>query len=792
MIQIFAGSTSHLHFLGFNVWLSAYFVLGLGFVRVVCMAACSLLLRWGVCLGCVNFVEVLLRARFALWLFSGVLVVSCLVPGLSAAGVVGQSVDSLAMSGGGAAGGGGVGSGAGGVSFEQRAVSRAQALGVRVLVPGLTTQHRVAYASPDGTIRQSLSSVPERVKTKNGHWRNIDTRLVRKNNWLKPKVPGSWVGFGAGRLAELRFPSDVVEREGIRAYEVDPVKAEQGPRLSLAAGKSSLGIVRGASVTHRKFARGVKLTTRAMVRGFGVNIRLSRNSVKNRQMSVTLPLLARGIRLRNNSERNTLQIVRSGKTVGWWYVGLASAGKLRAISGEPRFQQPARIRMVNHGKAVRITVPRSVWAKSSAPVEVGSEVTEVTKGATYGQATYPTTVLHDDETFKTGAHDGSSTLALAYVEFPFSLPSNTVIASAHLRLWNWWSGACGSGAMNVNMVTESWKASTLTWHNRPASSHVASGGREYVNDGKGGNENQHCAGGWLPNSTGIDVLDVVNAWHSGKPNYGFALAATNSERPGYKQFRGQGKGSQAPHLDVVYYPSPGATSVPVLSPVTSDGTVTSSTPTIKVQTPSYSAGALQANLTVLDSGGHQVWSTGWQNTSSNSTFQGTMSKQWDGHYKVTSQVRAGGVAYSSVTSKNFVIDADSTITVNPFSPKPHIGTTSPVYVTTTRPDILFTVGGDAGVTYSGKIVFTNISEGKTIHEVAIPSLQRGPVTIAVPAGVLEEPDLYMWQIILHPVGSTNEHRDGGLSFYVDVLECRSLADRAVVPKRACVQNKGAK
>lgn len=729
-----------------------------------------------------------MRAKLAIYTFSTALLVTLLVPGLQYASATLQSKTTSTST-------------AGSTAFdpdplpapvtpEQRAIDQARASGTRVPVPSLTTQHRIAYASPNGTIRQSLSSVPERVRNTKGAWRNIDARLIRKSKWLKPRVPGSWVGFGAGRLAELRFPSDVVKRSGWRASEADPVRAENGPRLTLARGWRSSGKVRGATVTHRKFARGVTLTTRAMVRGFSINLRLSRKSVKNRQMSVTVPILNRGVRLKSNSKRNILRITRSGKTIGWWYAGLAKTGKRYPTTGEPRIQQGAKIQVVDGGKAVRITVPKSVWTKSSVPVEVNSQVTEVTKGATYGQATYPSTVLHDNDTFKTGAHDGSSTLALAYVEFPFSLPSNTVIASAHLRLWNWWSGACGSGPMNVNMVTESWKASTLTWHNRPASSHVASGGREYVDDGKGGNDAQHCSGGWIPNSTGIDVFDVVNAWHSGKPNYGVSLAATNSNKPGYKQFRGQGKGSEAPHLDVVYYPKPGATSVPVLSPISADGTVTSSTPTIKVQTPSYSAGALQANLTVLDSGGHQVWTTGWQNTSSSTTFQGTMSKQWDGHYKVTSQVRAGGVAYSPVTSKNFIMDADSTITVNPQSPKPHTGTTSPVYVPTTRPEILFTIDGDAGVNYSGKIVFTNISEGKTTHEVAIPSRQRGPASITVPAGVLEEPDFYMWQIILHPDGSTNEHRDGGLAFYVEVLQCRSLVTRGTPLPRACSRNNG--
>jgi len=122
---------------------------------------------------------------------------------------------------------------------------------------------------------------------------------------------------------------------------------------------------------------------------------------------------------------------------------------------------------------------------------------------------YPSNNYGSETSIKVKSQSGSS--KIGYILFNLTIPSNSQILDAKLKIYNNVGGTY-SAEVCVYRVTESWNENDVTWNSRPAL------GEEY--DCKTINS----AGWWV-----FDITDLVQGWVNGSyENYGLALCSESS------------------------------------------------------------------------------------------------------------------------------------------------------------------------------------------------------------------------------------------------------------------------
>jgi len=122
---------------------------------------------------------------------------------------------------------------------------------------------------------------------------------------------------------------------------------------------------------------------------------------------------------------------------------------------------------------------------------------------------YPSNNYGSETSIKVKSQSGSS--KIGYILFNLTIPSNSQILDAKLKIYNNVGGTY-SAEVCVYRVTESWNENDVTWNSRPAL------GEEY--DCKTINS----AGWWV-----FDITDLVQGWVNGSyENYGLALSSDSS------------------------------------------------------------------------------------------------------------------------------------------------------------------------------------------------------------------------------------------------------------------------
>ncbi|MEJ3750146.1 LamG domain-containing protein [Actinomycetes bacterium KLBMP 9797] len=125
----------------------------------------------------------------------------------------------------------------------------------RVAVADLTTQTRLVYAQPDGTLRAELTASPVRVR-QGGRWVGVDTTLVRRpDGTVGPRAADVELAFSAGGNGPLvRYGRD-------------------GQRIALTwPGRLPAPALAGATATYAEVLPGVDLVLRASVGGFAQHL----------------------------------------------------------------------------------------------------------------------------------------------------------------------------------------------------------------------------------------------------------------------------------------------------------------------------------------------------------------------------------------------------------------------------------------------------------------------------------------------------------------------------------------
>ncbi|MDG4857646.1 DNRLRE domain-containing protein [Streptomyces sp. T-3] len=137
-----------------------------------------------------------------------------------------------------------------------------------------------------------------------------------------------------------------------------------------------------------------------------------------------------------------------------------------------------------------------------------------------------------------GTPDSGATKYRTYLQFNVEKLKGADIKSAHLRLYNSFTGSCDGWWMYAEPAAAAWNQSTIDWASQPG---VTSGYQAAANFGVG-----HPSCPDQPNRTDpdrsnglqrIDVTAMVRAWAEKKiPNYGMRLSAGEAESKAYKDF----------------------------------------------------------------------------------------------------------------------------------------------------------------------------------------------------------------------------------------------------------------
>lgn len=183
----------------------------------------------------------------------------------------------------------------------------------------------------------------------------------------------------------------------------------------------------------------------------------------------------------------------------------------------------------------------------------------------------------------------ASHINYGYLAFPLNLPDDATVSSATLTLYS--KGAQSSKTTTVYLVTQKWKETVLTWTNKP------SVGATTANSGAV----SPAAGGAVT----IDVTTLVQAWVSGKANYGMRVSTDSTSDVDYYSSE-YGIQALRPTLAITYSRTPDA---PVNLRPDGSGAVSVSKPLLAWDsvTPSY----VKIELDDDSAFGSKLWDPGF-------------------------------------------------------------------------------------------------------------------------------------------------------------------------------------
>ncbi len=464
------------------------------------------------------------------------------------------------------------------------------------------TSDTQVFANPDGSWSTEIASGPVRVQREDGSWADLDTGLAqsRDGSW-SPRVSLVEVEFSNGGQDPF---AELTARDGSSVRLRWP-QALPAP------------VVAGSTLTYPGVVAGADLVVEALPSGFS-------HSIVLHQAPVGPAVYRVGV------ETDGLEVVQepggglsvrkpSGREVASAPVPLMwddSAGP-----GEvPDQVSPLEVAVQTDGGATELVLAADEQMLADPatqfPVTIDpSFVTGPSRDTWVMNADYTTSQYASTE-LRAGSYDGGGHRARSLIRFDVSALRGKHVLSAAMRLRNYYSGSCNSGAIGVRRITEPWTADNLTWGNQPPADGVVD---EFLPAyGYTGCPDAGTAS-W-------DLQSMVQGWADGRfGNYGVLVRATDETSVyAWRKYRSSEFTDKAvqPKLVVTYNSYPNMAGTPSLSPVVgsaSSGLVTrSTTPTLAATVSDPDGGKLRGQFRIK-SGGVLIWSKASALVSSGST-----------------------------------------------------------------------------------------------------------------------------------------------------------------------------
>jgi hypothetical protein len=125
------------------------------------------------------------------------------------------------------------------------------------------------------------------------------------------------------------------------------------------------------------------------------------------------------------------------------------------------------------------------------------------------------------------------------LEFPLSLPKDSKISSAKLRVYGYatTNSLHDKPTIKLSKLLDSWQEANVKWNTKPSESTISS--KDFVNEG---------ASSWYE----FDVTSAVQSWFAGESNYGFGLSTSENEVHGAVYSSDNPDAAKRPRLEILY------------------------------------------------------------------------------------------------------------------------------------------------------------------------------------------------------------------------------------------------
>ncbi|TAK70121.1 MAG: DNRLRE domain-containing protein [Actinomycetota bacterium] len=505
----------------------------------------------------------------------------------------------------------------------------------RVEVESARTERLRLFANPDGTYTAEGWSGPQSVRQADGSWADIDTTLAVDGESVRPRMAAADItlsGGGSGPLAKVKLPGDPASLDALAAVassstpQRTPGIAQPAASVTDRVTGASVGVavswptdlpapvLAGSTATYSSVAPGQDLRVEVLPTGFRTLLDLTTRPavVPDGGVTVTLPVTADGLTLVDDPRHGGVaaqdgkgRVITRIPAAAVWDAGVNEQ------SGDPTHAMtlPTTLVKTAAGQALALTVPKAFFDDPGLqfPVTIDPTSTLSASEDTFVGSGAPTTNFSTSTDLRIGTFDGGTTIGRSYLKFPLDtmaefFDDRTVVTSASLGLWNWWSQTCTAFAAEVRRPTSTWSGSSVTWNTKPTqSAAVATVTEAHRNDSGGG-----CAEGWLGGASGFNVTSLVQDYASGTyPDYGFAVTASESNSNGWKKFYSSdyGTAGQRPKLTVTFGHKPDTPDGPAVGGMQHDLWINTTTPTFTNTVNDIDGGTVRAQYTVTNDAG---------------------------------------------------------------------------------------------------------------------------------------------------------------------------------------------
>ncbi|GIF96539.1 hypothetical protein Cci01nite_16330 [Catellatospora citrea] len=440
------------------------------------------------------------------------------------------------------------------------------------------------YRNADGSLTKVVSSRPVNFRAKDGSYRPIDTKLVKRADgrlqMAANSVQVSLSGGSAARGAADDLVSVTLDGGQSIAYSVQGA-ATVAPAVS------------GSTAVYRELLPNTDVEVSAYESGEKENIVLKSRQAAN---SWLFPLRLQGVTPRLEADGRVAFLDATGVAVAWIPRGYMQDSHVELPTGEPTTSDAVSYELVESsgGWALRVTADRA-WLQDPArvyPVRVDPQIT-----------TYTTTdaFVDNDTSTPAGTQNGTS-LAVGYDNESAARPyihfgnfatdlAGRQITAVTLRLWHTWSWDCTTHLpVTVHAVTQNWTDTALGTSTLPGPTINSTAlGTLTITDNYPACTN---TGGDRSKGAWRDVAlstATFSSWATGGANYGLSLRASETDPKSWKRFTSSdfSAGAYEPRLIVTYNDVPQVTArstTPATACVTGTGR-----PSIQTLTPTLSA-----------------------------------------------------------------------------------------------------------------------------------------------------------------------------------------------------------
>jgi hypothetical protein len=244
----------------------------------------------------------------------------------------------------------------GSLRSEQSATARAAAMGRPVEVLEARSAYSRTMANPDGTFTLTQSTTPQRVKTDDGSWQNVDPTLVRQSDGtVEPKAAVVHLAFSGGGSGQ----------------KLIRMSNERGALQLGWPGSLPEPVIQGATATYPDVLEGVDLELTATREGYReVLVVKSAQAAANPQLErVRLTASGQGLEILPGRSGGLRAVDEDGNTVFDGPAGLMWDSSGNAAAGGSRLKAAAASPQGPEGQH-NATVPAPGDASVEMPVQV--------------------------------------------------------------------------------------------------------------------------------------------------------------------------------------------------------------------------------------------------------------------------------------------------------------------------------------------------------------------------------------------------------------------------------------